>query len=184
MGIVFCVRNTTMLPHLHNSINPAALITAGLSFSFGYINADGYRKHLFTARQARFLYYSYLNDIQDQKKIIMKQLPLITAGILICCACNEPSGSTATKHSNAKDSTVNNKVTDPTPGLGYDPTRNDAAKKNAFSDQGAVDSTGPSNNDKPTPGVGNDPTRNNPSNSYSTPDDKNKQRADTGIKKY
>ncbi len=89
----------------------------------------------------------------------MRQLPLIVAGILMYCSCNESSHETATKQTNTNDSDVQNRVSEPTPGLGYDPTRNN---DDPFRNQEAVDSTGPVNKDKPTPGLGNYPIPNDP----------------------
>lgn len=102
----------------------------------------------------------------------MKKLLVIAVVMLIYCACNESPYGTATKQ--FQDTNINNQIRDPTPGLGYDPTRNDVSKKNAPGDQDTVDSTGAVNNDKPTPGLGNDPTRNDASNRFQAPGDKSK----------
>ncbi|MFT3750460.1 MAG: hypothetical protein QM768_19255 [Agriterribacter sp.] len=110
----------------------------------------------------------------------MKQLPLIAAGLLIYCACNESPHRTVTNQT--RDTNVNSEVSDPVPGMGYDPTRNDVTKRNALGAQGTIDSTGSVNNASPTPGLGNDPTRNNLSNESHMTGDKNKHRDDTVIK--
>lgn len=77
------------------------------------------------------------------------------------CSCNESSHERATQ-TNTNDSNIQNRVSEPTPGLGYDPTRNDDTKEDPYPTQEAVDSTGTVNKDKPTPGLGNYPTPNNP----------------------
>ena len=112
----------------------------------------------------------------------MKQLLFVIAGIsLTFLACNDSSHGVAPGDQDTNDSAPNNRVAEPTPGLGYDPTRSDMLEKKPLRDQDTADSTGPANSNSPTPGVGNDPTRNNPSSRYGAPGDKNKGREDTKI---
>lgn len=114
----------------------------------------------------------------------MKQLLFVIAVILLTClACNNSPNGVVPNDPDTNDSAANNRAADPTPGLGYDPTRSDMLEKNPLGDQDTGDSTGPANSNSPTPGVGNDPTRNDPSNRYEAPGDKNKEREDTMIKK-
>ncbi|MBX2925555.1 MAG: hypothetical protein KF746_25380 [Chitinophagaceae bacterium] len=112
----------------------------------------------------------------------MKQLLfVITVILLTCLACNDSSRGITPNDPDTNDSAANNRAADPTPGLGYDPTRSDMLEKNPLRDQDTGDSTGPANSNSPTLGVGNDPTRNAPSNRYGAPGDKNKGREDTKI---
>lgn len=99
----------------------------------------------------------------------MKQLPLMIIGMLIYCACNESPHGAATEHTPTNDRDTSDRVTKPTPGLGYDPTRNDGTKKNPFPGRDDIDSTGPANNDKPTPALRHSPGGNEP---YAAPDGK------------
>ena len=98
----------------------------------------------------------------------MKQLSLMIIGMLIYCACNESPEGTATERNRANDRDTSDRIKEPTPGLGYDPTRNDVTKKNPLPAD-AVDSTGPANKDKPTPALRHAPADNGP---YPVPDDK------------
>lgn len=100
----------------------------------------------------------------------MKKLMLIT-GWLFCFACNNTI-NTGEEVAPPNDTDLNSNNTDkPTPGLGNDPTRNDARKENPLS--GHQDSASQKNDARATPGLGNDPTRNNESNTNSPSIQKN-----------
>lgn len=85
----------------------------------------------------------------------MKKLMLISAWAF-CLACNNSGpddGATGT----IPDSSANERAAQPTPGVGNDPSRNDATKENPIGP--AVDSSNVKDNARPTPGVGSEPTR-------------------------
>jgi hypothetical protein len=96
----------------------------------------------------------------------MKRITPIFIWIVICLACNRSTSSNEAQTVDDSDLTGD---ASPTPGLGYDPTRNDTRKENPLAGQEAGDSSTQEDKTKPTPGLGNDPTRNNPSNRYSPP---------------
>lgn len=94
----------------------------------------------------------------------MKKISLIAVWIIICLACNNTPAN-ETKNTNMNDTNVSGNAAEPTPGVGNDPTRNDATKENPLGGQKVADSSNEEGNAGATPGLGNDPTRNDPANS-------------------
>lgn len=107
----------------------------------------------------------------------MKKISLISVWIIICCACN--SNSSGGGNAVMNDSSANSKATYAPPGLGSDPTRNDATKVNPV----AGDSFIPQSRAGATPGVGNDPTRNDASKRDLAPNSNAYPTTDTVLKK-
>lgn len=107
----------------------------------------------------------------------MKTTTLILLWIVICMACNNGS-QTETTNANMNDSNTSTDAAKPTPGLGNDPTRNDATKEEPIGIRANADSATQKGEAEPTPGLGNDPTRNDPGNTLSPPNE-NKNRKDT-----
>ena len=108
----------------------------------------------------------------------MKKIGLIFAWMVFSFACNSNRTGHATDASNMNDSSANKAA--PTPGLGSDPTRNDASRP-APSDQPTADST--AGNATPTPGLGNDPTRNDASKGPLPANGKAASKQDSALRK-
>ncbi|HRP57032.1 hypothetical protein [Agriterribacter sp.] len=100
----------------------------------------------------------------------MKRITPIFIWTFICFACNRSASSTGNEAQPVGDSDATEHAS-PTPGLGYDPTRNDTREEDPLGPRGSGDSSVQEGKTKPTPGLGNDPTRNNPSNRYASPED-------------
>ncbi|WP_152269816.1 hypothetical protein [Agriterribacter humi] len=109
----------------------------------------------------------------------MKKIGLIPVWIAFCFACNSNGTGSATDHNNMNDSPASNAA--PTPGLGNDPTRNDASRPDPAERRKVEDSSSTNNKADPTPGLGNDPTRNDASKDPSRDNAQPKQ--DTGLRK-
>ena len=95
----------------------------------------------------------------------MKKTSLIIGLLLTAFACN----NNADNNTNMFDSSASQAEIATPPGLGSDPTRNDASKIKTE----IIDSSIHDNNPGATSGLGSDPTRN----------DASKARTDTGLKK-
>jgi hypothetical protein len=126
--------------------------------------------------KARFTGALRNNAHRNNKNGIMKSITPIFIWTFVCLACNRSASSTANE-AQAADSEATEHAS-PTPGLGYDPTRNDTRKESPLTGKEAGDSSMQEEKTKPTPGLGNDPTRNNPSNRYSSPDEENQNKKD------
>lgn len=96
----------------------------------------------------------------------MKRTALICVWVYICLACNDQAGKEG-QNTNMADS-ISKSATEATPGLGNDPTRNDAGRENPLDGPGAVDSSIRRSDAGATPGLGYDPTRNDPANNSSS----------------
>ena len=102
------------------------------------------------------------------KTFSMNKIFLMILFTLNYFACKNAVTENNNRSNTIADSTSNKVNSTATPGLGSDPTRIDASKKNPISEQ-AIDSSVHNSRTGATPGLGSDPTRNDPSKSPSSP---------------